>query len=118
MIDCQHYTVSSRTYVSVTMLTLLTLLLLGCDVPLSVEGVVKDQDGDPVAGAAVKLTNAKGREVAPSVTNDMGEFQIIQMGSADIYDMIVEAPGYLPQKLSFDNPAETIVFDVTLERAD
>lgn len=69
------------------------------ELPGSVSGSVKDQDGDPVKGAKVVIDDGKGNRVE-TTTDDNGNVNVDKLPAGD-YTVTVEADGY--------NGAETSV---------
>ena len=62
------------------------------ELPGSVSGSVKDQDGDPVKGAKVVIDDGKGNRVE-TTTDDNGKVNVDKLPAGD-YTVTVEADGY------------------------
>lgn len=80
-----------------------TLLLLGQEWRggrARVEGTIKNEKGEPIAGAMVKLRWGKGAHGGPDLTTDThGHWAFFGLVGGP-WDLDFEAPGYLPKKIS------------------
>ena len=67
-----------------------------------VDGVVRNDKGEPVPGATVKLRWGKSGRGGPDLTADkQGRWAIVGIVGGP-WDLDVEAPGYLPKKMSIE----------------
>ncbi|MGV0372777.1 carboxypeptidase regulatory-like domain-containing protein [Corynebacterium pilbarense] len=77
--------------------------------PGSVSGSVKDQDGDPVKGAKVVIDDGKGNRVE-TTTDDNGKVNVDKLPAGD-YTVTVEADGYSKGESKVTvNPGESASF--------
>jgi tetratricopeptide (TPR) repeat protein len=67
-----------------------------------VDGVVRNEKGEPLPGATVKLRWGKSGRGGPDLTADKrGRWAIVGIVGGP-WDLDVEAPGYLPKKISIE----------------
>jgi Flp pilus assembly protein TadD len=82
-----------------------------------VDGIVKNEKGEPIPGATVKLRWGKSGRGGPDLTTDKsGRWAIVGIMSGP-WDVDMEAPGYLPKKISISlqESGRTPTVDVQLE---
>jgi tetratricopeptide (TPR) repeat protein len=60
-------------------------------------GIVRDTQGRPIKGAAVKATNAEAPTELTSTTDDKGRFVMIGLRSG-LWKFVAQAPGYFQQE--------------------
>jgi len=66
----------------------------------SIRGTITDPNGAVVAGATVKLIDvAKQQEVRTVVSDEKGEYQILEVDPA-AYDVVISAPGFTETRLN------------------
>lgn len=81
-------------FATVTMLVFaLVLPAAGDEGTASIEGVVTDQAGKPIAGAVVRARNSMTESSSNSVTNQRGEYLVEQLHHGR-YSMFASADGY------------------------
>ena len=90
--------------------------LIGCDVPLVINGTVSDADKNKLVGADVRLLTKGKQELARSKSNKDGSFSFERTGTSTSYKLLVEFEGFETRELTFKNEGIKITLDIELTR--
>jgi hypothetical protein len=85
-----------------------------------VHGVVKDEQGNPVKGALVNLTNLTRKETVTFITKNDGTYSFDDLSKTEDYDLVASFNGKKTplKKLSHFDPQSTSMRILTFEQPE